>query len=318
MKRSSLISIAVFVFLGFSSEMALSAIPSRERLIQIQKLLELRKQKTSKHTQASIIFDLPVTYNDRVSYWIKNFQGPGKAWFADWLERATRYMPSIQQALKKNNLPQDLAFMVMIESGFNPQAVSSAAAVGPWQFIEATGNRYGLKTNYWIDERRDLRKSTHAAIKYISDLYKEFGSWYLVAASYNMGENGLRRQIKKHNSYDFWELSRRKALPKETIDYVPKIIAAMMISKAPGLYGFNNLAQLDPLDYEILYAPGGTNIRSLADSLSLTQKSLLDLNAELIQGKIPTTIAYHPIRVPRGAGSLAIKVLKRQTQASIQ
>lgn len=307
----------LFFVLFFVSQASFAAISNEKRLIEIQKLLEERKKKTSNLTQSSVIFDLPVTYNDRVSYWIKSFQGPGKAWFADWLEKATRYMPSIQQALKKNNLPQDLAFMVMIESGFNAHAVSSAAAVGPWQFIETTGARYGLKKNYWLDERRDLRKSTNAAIRYISDLYKEFGSWYLVAASYNMGENGLRRQIKKHKSYDFWELSRRKAIPKETIDYVPKIIAAMMITKSPGIYGFTDLAFMDPLEYEILYAPGGTNLRTLADSLSVTQKSIIDLNAELTQGKIPPTVSFHPIRVPKGAGKLALAALKKQQQASL-
>jgi membrane-bound lytic murein transglycosylase D len=210
-------------------------------------------------------------------------------------------MPFIQTELKNAGLPSDLAYMVMIESGFISHATSTADAVGPWQFIEPTGVRYGLSKNWWLDERRDLRKSTLAAIRYMKDLYGEFGSWYLVAASYNMGENGLRRQIKKYGTKDYWALIKLNALPEETQEYVPKILAAMLISKAPNLYGFRDLERMDPLEYEVVLVPGGTDLDQLADHLGVTRKSLKDLNAELYLGYIPRQVEKHYIRVPKGA-----------------
>lgn len=250
----------------------------------------------------SLIFDLPVTYNKEVGRWIAYFQSEKNArWFRNWLERSYKYMPFIQEELRKADLPTDLAFMVMIESGFAANAESHAAAVGPWQFIESTGLRYGLSKNWWIDERRDLKKSTLAAIRYIRDLHKEFGSWYLVAASYNMGENGLRRRIKQYGTKDYWALIKLNALPKETQEYVPKILAAMLIAKAPNLYGFRGLEKMDALDYDIVSVPGGTDLDPLADYLGVTRKALKDLNAELILGYIPRHVDRHFIRVPKGA-----------------
>ena len=265
-----------------------------------QKLIS-KQEKTQKSFKSTVIFDLPLTYNSRVSYWINYFQTRGKTWFAEWLEKSTRYMPFVQKELRNYNLPQDLAFMVMIESGFEAGAKSHAGAVGPWQFIQTTGSRYGLKVLPWLDERKDLRKSTLAAIRYIRDLYEEFGSWYLVAASYNMGENGLRRKIQQQRTRDFWVLSHTGAIPQETIDYVPKILAAMIISKSPSLYGFPRIARLDPLEYEVIDVPGGTFLDPIADHIGVTRKHLRELNAELLWGQIPMGVKSHKIRVPRGS-----------------
>ncbi|MEZ0391261.1 MAG: lytic transglycosylase domain-containing protein [Pseudobdellovibrionaceae bacterium] len=285
--------------------------PVQTESMTLKERLQARVKKSSSSQSASVIFDLPVTYNRKVSQWISYFQDKGKNWFRDWLERSSKYMPFIQKELKNAGLPQDLAFMVMIESGFLPNATSHADAVGPWQFMPATGKRYGLNQNWWIDERRDLKKSTLAAIRYIRDLYAEFGSWYLVAASYNMGENGLRRQIQKYKTQDFWALSRLGALPQETVDYVPKILAAMMISKSPSLYGFRDVAQFDSLEYDVVLVPGGTDLKELAESIGITTKSLKDLNAELVLGYVPTQISRHAIRVPKGAMVMVSDFLKK-------
>ena len=129
-----------------------------------------------------LIFDIPVAYNSRVKYWIEYFQTSGRSWFTKWLERSSRYLPLLQQTLKRNGLPQDLAYMAMIESGFSSQASSTAQAVGPWQFIRETGKRYGLQVSWWLDERRDFQKSTEAASKYLKKMYGMFHNWYLVAA----------------------------------------------------------------------------------------------------------------------------------------
>lgn len=282
-----------------------AAIPLPPPAISLKdKLKELSKRSTNVPSD-TLIFDLPVTYNQNVSKWITYFQGSRSSkWFRQWLQRSYKYMPFIQEELRKAGLPQDLAYMVMIESGFAPNAISHANAVGPWQFIEATGTRYGLHQTWWLDERRDWKKSTLAAIRYLRDLHEEFGSWYLVAASYNMGENGLRRRIKKYGTRDYWTLIQLNALPIETQEYVPKILAAMLIAKAPNLYGFRDLEQMDPLDYDVVMVPGGTELDSLADHLGVTRKALKDLNAELYLGYIPRQIQKHFIRVPKGAGTL--------------
>lgn len=270
----------------------------REKLRQLQ-------QKQKKNQNAHFIFDIPVTYNTRVSKWITHFQTRGSVWFREWLERSYRYLPMIQSELKRHGMPMDLAYMVMIESGFSAKAVSVANAVGPWQFIESTGSNYGLKRSWWLDERRDLKKATIAAIKYLKDLHDEFGSWYLVAASYNMGEGGLRKRIKKYKTRDYWTLVKLGALPQETQDYVPKILAGMLIAKAPSLYGFRELEKQAPLTMETIRAPGGTDLEKLADHIGVTRKALKDINAELLLGYIPKQVDGHYIRVPKGTARLA-------------
>jgi len=283
------------------SARAAMAYPNPQSLKEKLKALTVR----STHVQSdNLIFDLPVTYNKKVSNWIAYYQGRGNKWFREWLQRSYKYMPLIQSELRKNGLPADLAYMVMIESGFSPNATSTADAVGPWQFITPTGARYGLSHTWWLDERRDLKKSTGAAIHYLKDLYAEFGSWYLVAASYNMGENGLRRQIQRYGTKDYWTLIKLKALPAETQEYVPKILAAMLISKAPNLYGFRDIEKMDPLEYEVVLVPGGTDLDKIADHLGITRKSLKDLNAELYLGYIPRQVEKHYIRVPKGASQM--------------
>lgn len=306
-----LILIHFLVFLSLQSLASLDTAPKPELSLR-EKLKLLEKKQT--HRTDHFIFDLPVTYNKKVSQWISFFQTRGKTFFRDWLEKSSKYMPLLQSELKSAGLPTDLAYMVMIESGFSSQAISSANAVGPWQFIESTGSNYGLKKNWWLDERRDIKKSTQAAIRYLKALHSEFKSWYLVAASYNMGENGLRKQIKKYGTNDYWDLVQRGALPLETQDYVPKILAALMISKAPNLYGFRDIDEQFPLQYEVVYAPSGTDLDDLADYLSVTRKSLKDLNSELVLGYIPRQIEGHHIRIPLGALSLARQYFQLQNK----
>lgn len=261
-----------------------------------------------------LIFDIPVTYNSLVSRWIKNYQTSGQGMFKRWLERSYKYFPMIKRELERNNLPKDLAYMVMIESGFASHATSHAEAVGPWQFIESTGNRYGLRTLWWLDERRDFKKSTQAAIRYMSDLYNEFESWYLVAASYNMGENGLRRIIQKHQTKDYWKLIELKALPVETSEYVPKLLAAMLVAKAPSLYGFRSLRALEPIQYQVINAPGGSQLDDLADYLGVTRQSLREINPELKVGYIPKEVPSHPIHIPSGSLKLAKQFISKSSK----
>lgn len=249
---------------------------------------------------SSPYFDLPVTYNSKVKVWINYFQTNGRASFKQWLERSARYLPKITPMLEKQGLPKDLAYLAMIESGFSPRAVSTASAVGYWQFIAPTANRYGLRTDWWLDERRDIVKSTIAAARYLNDLYRMFNSWYLAAAAYNMGENRVKRLIEKYQTRNYWVLSRKKDFPAETADYIPKLIAAMLIAKAPELYGFQDLKLMRPYEYEYFNAPGGTDLENLAHFMNIDREALLRLNPELVKGFIPQFVDYHRIRLPKG------------------
>ena len=183
-------------------------------------------------------FDFPITINSRVESWIDYFCGRGRGYFTKYLERSEFFIPYIVPLLKQNNMPEDLVYLAMIESGFNNLARSRAKAVGPWQFISATGKRYGLMVNWWVDERRDIRKSTLAAAEYLSDLHNIFQSWELAAAAYNAGESKIARGVRRFGSKDFWVLSKHRFLKPETRDYVPKIIAAAIIAKNRAQFGF--------------------------------------------------------------------------------
>ena len=183
-------------------------------------------------------FDFPITVNSRVEYWLDYFCGRGRHYFATWLERSEFFIPYIKPLLKQSGAPEDLVYLAMIESGFSNHARSQAKAVGPWQFISATGKRYGLMVNWWVDERRDIRKSTLAAIDYLKELNGMFQSWELAAAAYNAGEAKIARAIRRYGTKDFWVLARQRFLRQETRDYVPKIIAAALIGKNPTQFGF--------------------------------------------------------------------------------
>lgn len=279
---------------------------------ELKRLSMLSKSSVelSPTTDAPFIFDIPIAYNDRVKRWLSYFQTSGRSSFKRYLERAARYMPFILSELEAAGLPQDLAYVAMIESGFQPDAKSHAKAVGLWQFMARTGQRYGLRVSWWLDERRDVEKSTRAAIAYMSELHKMFGSWYLVAASYNMGESGVVRMMKRHGTNDFWKLADAGALPEETTNYVPKILAATLISKAPALYGFRDLNPMAPLSFDYFLAPSGTDLGHLAAHLGVSEKHMEELNPEIIQGFVPSEARAHRIRVPRGATVAAAQFVR--------
>ncbi len=186
-----------------------------------------------------INFDVPIQLNKQVKAYLVYFSTKRKGVIQRQLDRSTRYLPMIKRIFREYGLPDDLAYLAMVESGFNPKACSPAGAKGMWQFIKGTGRRYGLVINRHVDERFDPEKSTRAAAHYLRDLYEQFGSWYLAAASYNCGERRVERELRKSSYRNFWQLSANHCLPNETKNYVPQMIAATIIAKNPRRYGFN-------------------------------------------------------------------------------
>ena len=241
---------------------------------------------------------IPVVLNQPVKTYLKYFSQTGKTNFQASLARSGRYLPMMRRILKEHGLPPELVFLAWIESGFNPWARSPAEAVGPWQFIEGTARRYGLKVNGHVDERRDPEKSTQAAARYLKDLYRQFGCWYLAAAGYNAGEKRVAGAVRRTASQDFWTLARQGQLPKETCNYVPQFIAAALIAKSPQRYGFTKITYKRPLAFETVKCPGGTDVGRFAKALQISLEELRELNPELKQGVTPTDQHDYILKVP--------------------
>ncbi len=208
--------------------------------------LEPIQEEEMKKWERQIDFDVPIQINKQVRAYLVYFSTKRKEVIQRQLARSTRYLPMIKEVFQQYGLPEDLAYLAMIESGFNPDAQSPAGACGMWQFMKGTGVRYGLVIDGYIDERRDPVKSTRAAARYLLDLYKQFGSWYLAAASYNCGERRVQQELNKNNYENFWELSANKCLPSETKNYVPQMIAATIIAKNPEKFAFKDIPYQQP------------------------------------------------------------------------
>ncbi|MDH3394136.1 MAG: transglycosylase SLT domain-containing protein, partial [Desulfobulbaceae bacterium] len=254
--------------------------------------------------EEEIRYDFPVTVNRQVEFYLNFFQTSQRATFAKWLSRSGRYLPLFQQKLQEAGLPLDLAYLPMIESGYNLTAYSSAGAAGPWQFMRSTGRHYGLKINRYVDERRDPIKSTDAAIKYLSKLYNDFGSWQLAVAAYNAGEGRVKRAIRRKGTDNFWKIAQGRALNIETKRYVPKLIAAIMIAKNPGQYGFNDIVPEPPLAFEEIHTPPWTTLAAVAVAGSIDKEELRNLNRQLRRAMTPPGTKNYTLKVPTGKAEL--------------
>jgi hypothetical protein len=234
-----------------------------------------------------IKFDVPIQVNRQVRAYLVYFSTERKETIRRYLSRSTRYLPMIKEVFQEYGLPEDLAYLAMIESGFNSHAYSPAHACGMWQFIRGTGARYGLAIDRYVDERRDPEKSTRAAAKYLLDLYKQFGSWYLAAASYNCGEGRVQKELNQSNHKNFWELSAHQCLPNETKNYVPQMIAATIIAKNPEKFGFKNVPHLPRLAVEKVQVHEPTSLKAAAMAINVPVDEVQALNPGLLRGVTP-------------------------------
>jgi membrane-bound lytic murein transglycosylase D len=227
-------------------------------------------------------YDIPVELNDAVVAYIRFFQTDAREHFGKWLGRSTRYIPMMRQVLERERLPLDTVYLAMIESGFSAYAYSFAKAAGPWQFVVGTSKRYGLLTDFWVDERRDPYKATIAASRYLKELRERFkGNWYLAWAAYNAGEGRISRAIRNERTTDFWRMmGKGRTLRAETKHYVPKLIAAALIAKHPERFGFR-VEYEEPKEVEEVRVPDATDLHVLANAAGISFEVFRDLNPEL-------------------------------------
>ena len=244
-------------------------------------------------------YHIPMILNDSVENHLEYFKTRGRDVFQLWLVRSARYIPVMKEIFRDKNLPEDLVYIAMIESGFNPYAVSWAKAVGPWQFMPATGKLYGLKIDWWIDERKDPIKSTMAAAEHLKDLHNLFGSWPLAMASYNAGAGKVQRAVLRTRSEDFWDLKASRYIRKETKNYVPKYMAATIIAKNPEAYGFS-VPTVEPFKYDEVVLEESTDLRLIARCAGCTYEDIKELNPEIRRWVTPPQYSKYTLRIPAG------------------
>ncbi len=241
---------------------------------------------------------LPITHNDHVARIIEFFRTQGRRNMQAWLNRVSRYVKIIEPILEEEGVPMELLFLALVESGLNPRAYSWKHAAGPWQFISSTGRRYDLKRDWWLDERRDIEKSTRAAARYLRDLYEEFDDWYLAMAAYNTGEGRVRRAIRVHQSRDYWKLY---ILPRQTRNYIPNIMAAFLIAQDPEKFGFT-INPEPPLEWDVVPVERSLTFDILAQIAEAGPDTFKILNPELRQSATPPPEEGKPylLKIPKG------------------
>lgn len=220
--------------------------------------------------------------------------------FSMWLSRSGKYLDMMKGILRQKDVPENIVFLSLIESGFSPYAYSVANAAGPWQFISSTAKRYGLEINWWKDERRDPVKSTFAAADYLKDLYGMFGSWNLAMAAYNAGEGRIQKAMKRSNADNYWELLSTKHIRPETKDYVPKFIAASLIANNPQDFGFDEIEYHEPLIFDEVKLNSPINLSVAAECAGVSLDEMKKLNPELRRWCTPPDVSDYTLRIPIG------------------
>jgi membrane-bound lytic murein transglycosylase D len=246
---------------------------------------------------------IPLDLSDPVLSYVHYFSSDrGRQVLLAGLRRAGRYKPLIERIFAEEGVPQELVYLAQAESGFLPRAVSRKSAVGMWQFIAGTGANYDLIHTSTLDERFDPEKATRAAARFLKDLHARYGDWYLAMAAYNCGPGSVDRAIERTGYADYWELLRRRALPKETANYVPIIVAMTIMAKNPRDYGLENLETDTPVEYDSIQLAASTNLNLIADATMQPVSVIRDLNPSLLRTVAPGGFSVH---VPKGTGTTA-------------
>jgi membrane-bound lytic murein transglycosylase D len=260
------------------------------------------------------VHHLTVPLNQRVLSYIELFQGRLHGFIESGLKRGAQYLPMIQRIFSAQGVPPDLAYVPLIESAFKPEAMSKASAKGVWQFMKGTAVENGLRNDWYIDERSNPEKATLAAANYLKTLAQTFGGdWQLALASYNSGPGRVQQAIKRVGDANFWSLAARPtALPRETREYVPMILAAIVIARNPAQYGFSFTSDEAPT-FETIRLPRAVELKKVAEWTGSTVETLRSLNPELRRPMTPIKDAAYALRVPVGT---SIEVARRMDEAA--
>tara|TARA_Y100000590_G_C15740371_1_gene1020054 strand:+ start:614 stop:2143 length:1530 start_codon:yes stop_codon:yes gene_type:complete len=242
---------------------------------------------------------IPIEINRRVYQWIRYFTQKDPARFKRFLVRGEKYRPQIEAILKKHGLPKELYYLGLIESGYQTKAISRVGATGPWQFMRLTARDFGLRVGYFADERRDPLRATEAAAKYLKYLYQTFQSWHLAMAAYNAGQGRIARAIKRGRTKSYWRLARRRKIPKETIHYVPKFFAAVIIGKNPKEFGLGEIERNPIPQAELVSLPSPLRLRDLARQTSTSLEDLKELNPHLTHAVTPPQLRNYSVWIPK-------------------
>ncbi len=243
--------------------------------------------------------DLPLMLTDPVAGYINYFSTRGRSTLEHALIRGGRYQDMIQKILRQEGVPQELIYLAQAESGFHPLAVSRVGARGMWQFMGSRARGYGLQRSWWVDERQDPEKATHAAARHLKDLYNQFGDWYLAMAAYNSGPGTVQQAVRRTGYADFWELYRRNVLPKETRNYVPIIVAVTIMAKNPAQYGLDQLETEKPIAYDTVKIDYPVDLRLVAECVDAPAATLQELNPSLLRWTTPKNQEFE-LRLPAG------------------
>jgi len=272
--------------------------------------------KSSELKPPSLYGDISIILNPAVEKNVRYFQTVIPDRFQEWLTRFYRYEPMVTEIFEELGLPPDLVYLSLVESGFNPRAYSRARASGPWQFMKATGRLYGLRVNWYVDERRDPVKSTVAAARHLRDLYDKFGSWPLALAAYNAGAGKIQRAIRKSRSQDYWKIARTRYIRRETREYVPRFMAATLIATSPTLFGFK-AGSSEVHQYEEVHLRSTVHLRSVAKETGISYEELRGLNPELRRSLTPSHKKGYYLKVPMGMGD-NVRIVRDQIKVWTQ
>jgi membrane-bound lytic murein transglycosylase D len=265
----------------------------------------LETQQAVAEDLEEIVHDIDIPLNKRVLSFVELFTGRLKGYLEEGLSRGARYLPMIQEVFRAEGLPLDLAYVPLVESAFKPSALSRAKARGIWQFMRGTGLEMGLKHDWYIDERADPEKATRAAAKYLKSLNDMFdGDWHLALASYNGGPGRVQRAMRRSGREDFWSLSATtRYLPRETRDYVPLILAAVIIAKNPAQYGMTITPWEEPR-FETVQVDKPVDIRRIAEWAAAPVEAIQELNPELRRWTTPVRASDYELKVPEGTAEI--------------
>ena len=267
--------------------------------IQLTKEEEKKEKELVQSSKANYSF--PIVINNKVLAFIKAYSTKLKKPFRASLERSGRYIERYKQIFREQGLPEDLAYLPLIESGYKIHAYSRARAKGIWQFMSGTARLEGLRVDWWVDERCDPEKSAIAAAKHLKKLYEHYNDWYLALAAYNAGQGKIDRAIRRAKTRDFWKIAKHRwLLRRETKNYVPAFIAALIIAKNPEKYGFTNLNYQKPLEYDTVEIDSCTDLRVIAKLCNTSVKEIQKLNPHLRRFTTPMGVKHFQIHIPKG------------------